>query len=67
MLRLTCASAEAMFIFSIDGHNLTVIANDLVPIQPYTTKSLFIGIGKYYPRMSFGMQLTIVTQVNAMM
>ena len=37
-----------MFIFSIDGHNLTVIETDLVPIKPYTTESLFIGIGQRY-------------------
>ena len=37
-----------MFIFSIDGHTLQVISNDLVPIVPYTTDSLFVGIGQRY-------------------
>lgn len=37
-----------MFIFSIDGHLLQVISNDLVPIVPYETGSLFIGIGQRY-------------------
>jgi len=37
-----------MFIFSIDGHDLLVIATDLVPIEPYTTDSIFIGIGQRY-------------------
>ena len=46
LIRLVNSSAGSMFIFSIDGHNLTVIANDLVPIRPYTTKSIFIGIGQ---------------------
>lgn len=47
LLRLVNASAESMFIFSIDGHKLEVIATDLVPIRPYITDSIFIGIGMY--------------------
>ena len=35
-----------MFSFRIDGHTMTVIASDLVPIVPYTTEWLNIGIGK---------------------
>lgn len=31
--------------FWIDGHNLTVIQNDFVPIEPYTTDVLNVGIG----------------------
>lgn len=30
--------------FSIDGHNLTVIANDFVPIIPYTTDGMSINL-----------------------
>ena len=37
-LRLINAGAEGMQKFSIDGHNMTVIANDFVPIIPYDTK-----------------------------
>jgi FtsP/CotA-like multicopper oxidase with cupredoxin domain len=37
-LRLINAGAEGMQKFSIDGHNLTVIANDFVPIIPYQTQ-----------------------------
>lgn len=48
LLRLVNASAEAMFVFSIDGHTMQVISNDLVPIVPYTTDSLFVGIGQRY-------------------
>ena len=47
LFKLINSSAEAMFIFSIDDHELEVIATDLVPIHPYTTDSLFIGIGTY--------------------
>lgn len=46
LLRLVNSSAGSMFIFSIDGHDLEVIETDLVPIKPYITKSIFIGIGK---------------------
>lgn len=46
LLRLINGSAGTHYIFSIDGHNLTVVENDLVPIKPYNTTSLSIGIGK---------------------
>lgn len=45
-LRLINAGAEGIQKFSIDGHNLTVIANDFVPIQPYTTQVVTLGIGQ---------------------
>jgi FtsP/CotA-like multicopper oxidase with cupredoxin domain len=48
LLRLINASSESMFIFSIDGHELEVIATDLVPIHPYKTDSVFLGIGQRY-------------------
>ena len=45
-LRLINAGAEGTQMFSIDGHNLTVIANDFVPIVPYTTNVVTLGIGQ---------------------
>ncbi|KAJ9138645.1 Multicopper oxidase [Pleurostoma richardsiae] len=48
LLRLINGSAGTHYIFSIDNHNMTVIANDLVPIEPYNTSSLSIGIGQRY-------------------
>lgn len=45
-LRLINAGAEGMQKFSIDGHNMTVIANDFVPIIPYTTQVVTLGIGQ---------------------
>ena len=33
-------------MFSIDGHNLTVMSSDFVPIKPYETESVTVGIGK---------------------
>ncbi|TVY84019.1 oxidoreductase ptaK [Lachnellula suecica] len=45
-LRLINAGAEGQQKFSIDGHNMTVIANDFVPIIPYTTQVVTLGIGQ---------------------
>ncbi|KAI9827479.1 MAG: hypothetical protein M1832_004829 [Thelocarpon impressellum] len=45
-LRLINSGAEGIQKFSIDGHTLTVIANDFVPIEPYDTKIATIGIGQ---------------------
>lgn len=46
LLKLINGGVGMSFVFSIDGHNLTVIANDLVPVEPYTVESLVMGIGK---------------------
>lgn len=45
-LRLVNGAMSTHFKFSIDNHVLTVISTDLVPIKPYNTTSLSIGIGK---------------------
>ncbi|KAF4995316.1 hypothetical protein FGRMN_5215 [Fusarium graminum] len=45
-LRLINPSAEAMQRFSIDGHTMRVIANDFVPVEPYDTKVVTLGIGQ---------------------
>lgn len=45
-LRLINAGAEGLQRFSIDGHNMTVIANDFVPIKPYKTNVVTLGIGQ---------------------
>lgn len=47
-LRLVNAAVDAHFKFMIDNHTMTVIASDLVPITPYTTDVLAIGIGQRY-------------------
>jgi len=44
-IRLVNAAVDTHFKFSIDNHTLTVIATDLVPIVPYTTEILNIGMG----------------------
>ena len=45
-LRLINTGSEGVQRFSIDGHNMTVIANDFVEVQPYTTKVVTLGIGQ---------------------
>ncbi len=42
-LRLINAGASALQTFSVDGHNLTVIANDFVPVVPYQAQCKFLG------------------------
>ncbi|KAG9243496.1 Cupredoxin [Calycina marina] len=46
LLRLINAGAEGFQKFSLDGHNMTVIANDFVPILPYSTQVVTLGIGQ---------------------
>lgn len=48
LLRLVNVATDGHFQFSIDGHNLTIIANDLVPIVPYEADSVQISIGQRY-------------------
>lgn len=45
-MRLINAGAEAIQKFSIDNHDLTVIAIDFTPIVPYKTTVLTLGVGQ---------------------
>ena len=45
-LRFINTSAQAYLQVSIDGHNMTVISNDIVPVQPYTTRYVVLGVGQ---------------------
>ena len=45
-LRLINGGAEGIQKFSIDGYTLTVFANDFVPIVPYETDVVTLGIGQ---------------------
>ncbi|KAK6819001.1 hypothetical protein RU639_008078 [Aspergillus parasiticus] len=47
-LRLVNAALDTNFIFMIDNHKLTTIAMDLVPIEPFSTYSVTIGMGQRY-------------------
>lgn len=43
-LRLINAGADAVLKFAIDNHTMTVMANDFVPVKPYTTDVVTLGV-----------------------
>ena len=45
-LRLINTGAEGLQKFTIDNHTMTVIANDFVPICPYDTNVVTLGVGQ---------------------
>ena len=45
-LRLINAGSEGLQRFSIDGHSMTVMANDFVPVKPYVTNMVTLGVGQ---------------------
>ncbi|RDW60551.1 hypothetical protein BP6252_11934 [Coleophoma cylindrospora] len=47
-LRLINTSVDNHFAVSLDNHPFTVITSDFVPIKPYTTNWIFMGIGQRY-------------------
>ncbi|KAK3319747.1 multicopper oxidase-domain-containing protein [Cercophora scortea] len=55
LLRIINGAAATSFIFSIDGHNFTVISSDLVAIEPFKTNSIVIGIGQRYTILIHGL------------
>jgi hypothetical protein len=48
LLRIINTSFDTTFRFSIDNHMLHVVSADFVPILPYQSKSILIGIGQRY-------------------
>lgn len=48
LIRLINVAVDGVFQFSIDGHSLTVVAHDLVAIDPYVTDSVELTIGQRY-------------------
>ncbi|KAK6839874.1 hypothetical protein PG987_005740 [Apiospora arundinis] len=46
--RLIGAQSDGYMKFAIDGHKLTVIAVDLVPIRPYQADSVILASGQRY-------------------
>ncbi len=63
-LRLINAGAEGIQRFSIDNHVLTVIANDFVPVTPYTTEVVTLGVsrGLSEARAFFNVFLRLVSE-----
>ncbi|KAL4895180.1 multicopper oxidase-domain-containing protein [Aspergillus ambiguus] len=47
-LRIIDAQVDGWMKFTIDGHKLTVIAADFVPIVPYETESILMTSGQRY-------------------
>lgn len=47
-LRLINTSVDTNLLVNLDGHPFTVIATDFVPIVPYNTNYIQIGIGQRY-------------------
>jgi FtsP/CotA-like multicopper oxidase with cupredoxin domain len=47
-LRIINTSVDNGFQVSLDNHDFEVIAADFVPIKPYNTTWLFVGIGQRY-------------------
>lgn len=54
MLILVNTAVDTTFVFSIDNHTLEVIEADFVPIKPYNTTHIKIGIGKFFVRLTNG-------------
>ena len=49
-MRFVNAAIGINFKLSIDQHKFKVISTDFVPIHPYETNSLYLGIGEMDPR-----------------
>jgi FtsP/CotA-like multicopper oxidase with cupredoxin domain len=47
-LRVVNSGVTGDMQFSIDGHSLTVMASDFVPIKPYTAQSIQVALGQRY-------------------
>ncbi|KAI4201744.1 MAG: hypothetical protein LQ346_002106 [Caloplaca aetnensis] len=46
LLRLINTGSQGIQKFSIDNHMMTVIANDFVPVQPYTATVVTLAVGQ---------------------
>ena len=45
-LRLVNSGAGSLLFFSIDNHQLTVVANDYVDVEPYSVTQVTLGTGQ---------------------
>jgi len=61
LLRVINTAYDATFLFSIDNHLLTVVSADFVPIAPYTTEGITVGIGQRYDIIVQADPLTVGT------
>jgi FtsP/CotA-like multicopper oxidase with cupredoxin domain len=44
LLRIVNGGSAGLQLFSIDEHEMTVVSNDFVPIEPYNTTVLTLGV-----------------------
>ena len=63
-LRLINTGVAGIQKFSIDNHNMTIFANDFIPVEPYTTNIVTLGVSTKSQRM-VDLQLTINRSANA--
>ncbi|ATY60162.1 laccase-1 precursor [Cordyceps militaris] len=61
-LRLVNAALISHFKFTIDNHEMTVIAHDLVPVEPYKVNVLDITMGQRYDILVTANQATTAKQ-----
>lgn len=47
LIRIVNTAIDTHYKFALDGHSFQVVAMDFVPIKPYTTTYLDIGMGKF--------------------
>ena len=47
LLRVVNPGSAGLQFFTIDEHEFTVISNDFIPIEPYTTNSLTLGVSYF--------------------
>lgn len=69
-LRLVNPAIDTHWKFTIDNHIMTVIAMDLVPIKPFVTNVVSIGMGSFLGipiALNIRIQLILYIQANAMM
>jgi FtsP/CotA-like multicopper oxidase with cupredoxin domain len=48
LVRIINTSFSSTFVFSIDGHMLTVVEADFVPVHPYIMSHIVVGIGQRF-------------------
>ena len=48
LLRLINSSVQHSFSVSLVGHSFTIVATDMVPVQPTTVSSIYMGVGQRY-------------------
>ena len=65
-IRLVNGAIDTHFKYMIDSHSMTVIAMDLIPIVPYETTVLSIGMGQRYDgKLTNHSALVLFTRMKA--